>query len=475
MAYDAVAAIRDLQEENLLEAVLLPGPQGARIVPAAELEGRDVAGSFQGAGLDSRRLDPGNLFVALAGQKVDGRRFVPAVLAAGHWTLTRHIPQDDPLNGAPLASGSGALLCCEPEKALACLARRWRRRLEISLLGITGTNGKTTTKDLARALLGGAGPTQATQGNFNNQLGLPITLLNLRPETRYAVIEMGASAVGEIRFLAGVAEPDVGLITNASAAHLEEFGSLENIIAGKGELLEALPPDGRAILNADSPGYEQWRARSVCPVVSWGRQTGDHRWSHAAAAGDLILDGETWPVTLPGAHNAANLCAAILAGRALGVTDAQLRDGLAHFTPSEHRSRLFTWNGRTILDDSYNANPGSLQAAAQALLDLPAAGRKLAVLGRMAELGPDSAGLHRESGAALARLGLDGLLAVGEGARELATGFGTDAGGEALGSQEQAFLWLEQNTAEGDAILVKGSRSAGMDRVVRLMEEGMEA
>ncbi len=492
MGYDVGLAISDLRAEKLLDGALLPGPAGAEYYPADELAGREVAGAFAGAGLDSRRLAPGALFVALAGQNVDGRCFVPAVLEAGHWVLTRSAAAPDPLVGASLRDGGGALLSPDPEKALAHLAGCWRRRLGTRVLGITGTNGKTTTKDLARALLSGGGKTQATRGNFNNQLGLPITLLDLRPETRFAVIEMGASAVGDIRYLARIARPDVGLITNASPAHMEKFGSLENIIAGKGELLAELPATGRAILNADSPGFAQWSRRSVCAVCSWGRETGDHRWSFDAAAGALILDGEAWPVPLPGAHNAANLCAAILAARAFGLEDAALRAGLEGFVPSDHRSRLLRWRGRTVLDDSYNANPGSVRAAARTVADMAAAGRAFAVLGPMAELGPTGDALHRETGAALADLGPDsldpdsldpdslglaGLLAVGDGtgeraARELAAGFGR--GAEVRASCAQALIWLREHTTAGDIILVKGSRSAGMDRLVRLMEAEAE-
>lgn len=470
MGYALAAAVRHLREEGLLAGLLLPGRDGMH--PAAE-PGRPGV-EFLGAGLDSRRLQPGALFVALAGEKVDGRRFAPDALARGHWVLTRPVGDDDPLAAVRCPGQAGVLLSAEPEKALACLGRRWRLELGIQVLAITGTNGKTTTKDLARALLSGAGPTQATPGNFNNQLGLPLTLLNLRPETRYAVIEMGASAVGEIAFLAGLARPDVGLITNASAAHLEEFGSLENIILGKGELLEELPAHGRAILNADSPGFADWSRRAVCSVISWGRERGDHRWSHDPAAETLLLDGVSWSVPLPGEHNAANLCAAILACRALGAEDEALRAGLAGFAGSEHRGRLLDWRRRRVLDDSYNANPGSMLAAARTLSSLRMPGRKVAVLGRMAELGPDAERLHEETGRALAGEGLDLLLAVGEGAAGLARGFETLGEARTLGTHEEAFTWLQIGTAAGDAILVKGSRSAAMDRVIQMMEQDTE-
>lgn len=473
MGYELGRAMTHLQAENLLDAVLLPGPDGCRRVDPMDPCLAELNASFQGAGLDSRHLIHDALFVALAGENADGRQFIPDVLTRGHWALTRSVSDSDPLVGLPVAGGGGVLLSPDPVGALACLARGWRRSLDLKILAITGTNGKTTTKDLARALLAGAGPTQATRGNFNNELGVPLTLLGLQSEARFAVVEMGASAVGDIDFLAGVAAPDVGIITNASAAHLEKFGSLENIVQGKGELLDHLSAQGTAILNADSPGFLDWQSRAAGPVVSWGRRTGDHRWEYEAQESLLILDGEGWPVPLPGLHNAANLCAAILACRALGVADQNLREGLTTFEASGHRSRLLTWRGRRVLDDCYNANPGSMQAAVHSLVAMKGKGRALAVLGRMAELGPDSAALHHETGRILSALGLDGLLAVGAGTEALVRGHAekNPAHTQSLAHCEEAFAWLCENSRAGDAVLVKGSRSAGMEELIKLMEE----
>ena len=284
---------------------------------------------------------------------------------------------------------------------------------------------------------------------------------------------MGASAVGEIAGLAPLAAPIVGVITNAAPAHLAEFGSLEGIISGKGELVAALPADGKAVLNAESPGFAQWCGRSNASVVSFGRG-GDHPWSWRPAAdgtGILVLDGVEWPVPLPGEHNGANLAAAILAGRALGVDDAALRRGLAGFRGSPHRGVRLEVAGRTVLDDAYNANPRSLVAAARALLALPGGGRAVAVLGHMAELGADSDAIHRDCGRELAGLGLDALLAVGAAAAPLAAGFDA-AGGDAhhCGSHAEAADWLVRSSVPGDRILVKGSRSAAMERVLTLLQ-----
>ncbi len=470
-------AINTLMQKNLLHSALLPKDDGLVFHDPDSALKKCTSQTFAGAGLDSRNLPENGLFVALDGENVDGRQYIGSALEKGHWALTRSLVQDqsDPLLKLKGTDGCGVLLCRDPELALAELAACWRRSLNVEIVAITGTNGKTTTKDLVRAMLSGAGKTQATVGNFNNHLGLPLTLLNLHRDTRYAVMEMGASAVGEIKFLAGLTEPKVGIITNASAAHLSEFGSLENIIEGKGELLEALPADGVAILNADSPGFEKWRTRCVCPLVSWGSDQGNHRYRWLPAENDspeqLILDETSWTVPLPGRHNAANLCAAILACRALGVSDEVLQQALPSFAGSAHRGLVLSWAGRTILDDAYNANPASMLVAVQTLVGLPRTGRVVAVLGAMAELGPDSESIHKATGKMLLREKLDFLLAVGETAFPLAEE-GADSGRAVqLADHEAAAHWLENNTSVGDCILIKGSRSSAMEKVLQLLQE----
>jgi UDP-N-acetylmuramoyl-tripeptide--D-alanyl-D-alanine ligase len=300
--------------------------------------------------------------------------------------------------------------------------------------------------------------------------------LGLRIEHRFAVIEMGASAIGEIASLAAVAAPRVGIITNASAAHLAEFGSLDGIVTGKGELLDALPPDGMAILNADSYGFERWADRAACEVLSFGEGAGDHVWQwHPGDVGQeptVVLDGVRWTVPLPGRHNGANLVAAILAARAAGLDEAAMIDGLRDFQGSAHRGVLIEIGGRRVLDDSYNANPVSMRTAARALFELPGGGSNIAVLGHMAELGEQSESLHRETGKQLAASGVGTLLTVGPLADPLARGF-ADAGGQAHACADlsDAADWLARNSRAGDRILVKGSRSAGLDRLLVEMSE----
>jgi UDP-N-acetylmuramoyl-tripeptide--D-alanyl-D-alanine ligase len=463
--YPLGMALADLRAAGLAVTAYRRGASGWRPADPPELEG-----AFLGAVLDSRQAGPDRLFVALPGQQVHGREFVASALLAG-----AHVLSDTP-PPADVDPGDRVLLAtADPLVALEHLAACWRSRLSVRIVAVTGSNGKTTTKDLLAAALSAAGPSHATRGNLNSAQGVPLSLLDLRPAHRLAVIEMGASAVGHIAARARAAAPEVGIITNAAAAHLEEFGGLEQIIAGKGELVEALPAHGTAVLNADSPGFARWSARASCPVVSWGEHAGEHRWSwrpgDAAAPGHLTLDDESWPVPLPGRHNGANLVAAILGARALGLRDDQIRAGLQGFRPSPHRAHLRRLGGCLVLDDAYNANPASMVAAAGMLCDL-AGGAAVAVLGHMAELGPDSDRLHRDCGAALARLTLDRLVAVGEGARPLADGHAA-AGGtvDRCDDQRAAAALLAASCRPGDRILIKGSRSAAMELVIAALEQ----
>jgi len=464
--YDATLAAADLEAAGLLDRVLV-AHHGVLAPPDDALPG----GGFSGAGLDSRHLRPGQLFVALAGARADGCDFAPAALAAGHWILTRTAddPAQHPLMGSSAAPGTGTLLSPDPVAALGCLARCWRQRHDVPTVAVTGTNGKTTTKDFLAALLGGAGSVLATRGNLNNHLGVPLTLLSLTPDHSRAVVEMGASAVGEIAALAQLARPSVGVITNAAPAHLAQFGDLDGVIAGKGELVASLPAHGTAVLNADSPGFDTWCGLTSARVVSWGQTRGEHRWSWRATGrgGELELDGQTWAVPLPGEHNGANLVAAILAGQALGLDEAELRRGLAAFTASPHRGLVLIVDGRTVLDDSYNANPRSVVAAARALCALAGDGRTVVVLGHMGELGDESVEIHLQTGRELATVGVDHLVTVGAPARLMNEGFQACGGeGSHCSDQDAAAAWLAANTAAGDRVLVKGSRSAAMETVI---------
>ena len=474
--FRATQAVNDLSSAGLLSGMIVPGPRGPEFRGPDNSSG-ELRGGFAGAGLDSRTLAEDQLFVALKGEHVDGRDFIGAVVAAGHWVLAEHAndgPGEDPTGLQEMSPDAGVLLTRDPVSALACLAGKWRSRFDLMVAGVTGTNGKTTTKDLLAAILRGAGPTCATEGNFNNRLGLPLTILGLKADHRYAVIEMGASAVGDIARLAPLAAPQTGLITNASVAHLAEFGSLEDIIQGKGELLDVLPTNGCAVLNADSPGFSEWKERARCPVVSFGRTKADHVWSWRPQGPnglpEMMMDGQTWPVPLPGEHNGANLAAALLAARSFGLADGAVRAGLKNFTGSAHRGILLEIGGRMVLDDSYNANPVSMVTGGVAVGRLPGKGRAIAILGAMGELGPDSADIHERTGLELANGPVQVVIAVGENARPLGTGF--DAGGGVshyCADLEEAARLAAIHTRTGDRLLIKGSRSTAMEEILPLL------
>lgn len=462
--YELGVAAGDLDEAGVPVIGHLKTDSGWQTVDALTLPG-----GFMGACLDSRRAVGECLFVALPGTRTHGREFVGAVLDDGAVALSDAPPPVDA--GRP---GSVVLQAADPLAALTVLAGCWRRRLGLPIAGVTGSNGKTTTKDLLAAALSEAGPVYATRGNLNSAQGVPLSLLDLRSAHRLAVIEMGASAVGHIADRCQTVEPEVGVITNAADAHLEEFGSLERIIEGKGELVSALPEHGTAVLNADSPGFEAWCERTPARVVSWGAEAGDHRWSWQPggfeAPGILHLDGVPWNVPLPGRHNGANLVAAILAARALGLDDQAIAAGLAVFRPSPHRAHLRRLARRLVLDDAYNANPASMVAAARMLCDLDG-GLAVAVLGHMAELGGDSDPLHEQCGRELAALPLSLVVCVGPATAPLAQGV-QDGGGAVVNCQDHAEAAAVVSTASkpGDRVLFKGSRSAAVEKVLDVLQ-----
>ncbi len=438
-----------------------------------------ASGELDSATLDSRQSGPGKLFVALPGQQADGRTFIPDAVAAGAVALTRFWEGEDPLLTRSAPEHGVVLISRDPRRAFGLLASRWRAEWPVTLFAVTGRHGKTTTKDFLAAGCAAAGPTLYTSGNLNNELGVPLTLFSIRADHRFAVIEMGASAVGQIAYLAGLAKPRIGVITNAAPAHLAEFGDLDGVIQGKGELLDALPADGTAILNADSPGFNEWSERAPCQVTSFGRDRGDCQWrwwpDQTQGTGSLELDGQRWVVPLPGRHNAANLTAAILAARAAGLDDKTIERGLADFSSSPHRGRLISCAGRELLDDCYNANPVSVCSAAESLVALPGTGDNFAVLGHMAELGAASESIHQQLGRDLVQVGLDTLVAVGRQAAPLATGFEA-AGGQVqiFADKSEAACWLAANTVPGDRLLLKGSRSAAMEDVLEMLVNELE-
>lgn len=414
---------------------------------------------------DSRKVEPGGLFVAFAGSAADGHEYATGAIAAGAVAMlgTRPVP------GVP------AVLVDDPLVALAKLARYVIDRLpDVTIVGLTGSSGKTTTKDFVAQLLTRTGPTVAPAGSFNNELGHPYTVLRAGTDTRWLVLELGARGPGHIRYLAGIAPPSIGVVLNVGVAHIGEFGSVEAIAVAKGELVEALPADGVAVLNIDDPRVRAMACRSAARVVGVGE-------AHDAEirALDVVLDergraGYTLVTPLgkasiklgvSGRHQVANTLAAAAVGIAAGLPLDEIATGLAELRPvSTRRMDVFDRaDGVTVIDDSYNANPASMGAALEALVAFGAdGGRRVAVLGYLAELGEHERDGHAGVGELAARLGVDRLIVVGESAEPIHQGAVSVTGWEGrsvtVPDQDSAIVLLRSELRPGDVVLVKGSR-----------------
>jgi UDP-N-acetylmuramoyl-tripeptide--D-alanyl-D-alanine ligase len=443
---------------------------------AREAQGRLVGAdrSFGIVSTDTRSLVPGALFVAIPGDRFDGNDFVPEAQAKG-------------AAGALVSRLAAAKLpqieVRDSRRALGAMARAWRASFSIPIVAVTGSSGKTTVKELVAAILGVSRSICVTQGNLNNDIGVPLTLMRLTDEHDAAVIELGANHMGEIDYLGSLVEPTVGIITNAAAAHLEGFGSLEGVCRGKGELLDHLPRAGTAVLNADDRFRSDWVARSRCEfTVTFGyaanadcRVLGEPLFMATGSEFRMRLpDGEEADVWLPllGRQNVANALAAAAAAQAVGASTEDIVAGLARAVPVRGRLRAVPGrHGATIVDDSYNANPGSVRAALDHLAAL--SGRRILVLGNMAELGPTALELHKEIGD-YARGRCDQLIAIGELAGEAARVFG--AAGQRVADIDAARVALEPLLGPDVTVLVKGSRVMGLDRLVKALEgEGAKA
>jgi UDP-N-acetylmuramoyl-tripeptide--D-alanyl-D-alanine ligase len=428
--------------------------------------------------IDSRRVAPGGLFAAVEGERVDGHDFAAAALAAGAVAVlgTRQVPVP-------------SILVADVPAALAALARFVVDSLPAArIAGITGSSGKTTTKDIAAQLIERLGPTIAPAGSYNNEFGLPLTVLRADAATRYLVLELSARGIGHIAHLCGIAPPGYGVVLNVGHAHAGEFGGLDQVARAKGELVEALPPDGVAILNADDPRVLAMTARTGARIVTFGIQSGGPQPSFRAA--DIRLDDLGRPsftlltpegsapvsLRLHGAHNVPNaLAAAALAGE-LGLGLGETADGLSAAVARsrwrmEVRQRA---DGVTIINDAYNANPESVRAAIDALRHLARDGRGFAVLGHMAELGDSSPASHAEVGEFAASAGLAGLIVVGdEAAPILAAARGVRSWlGEAIAVPDAAGAVeaLVNRLKPGDVVLVKASRAARLEGVAADLE-----
>jgi UDP-N-acetylmuramoyl-tripeptide--D-alanyl-D-alanine ligase len=436
-------------------------------------------GRASGVSIDSRTLRPGELFVAIAGPRFDGHDFLGAAAAAGAWGALVH-------RDVSVPAGLGLVRVADTTVALGELARHVRRAVDLPVVAITGSAGKTTTKELLAALLATRGPVLKTEGNLNNQYGLPLNLLRLRPEHTSAVLELGMSAPGEIRVLTKIAEPDVAVITNVGRAHLAFFASEDAIAEAKAEILEGIRPGGIAVLNGDDRRVrragEAWGGR----VLWFGR---DRRYDVSAENWrgtlfgmrfDLRVGAEAVEVALPlpGPHHVMNFLAAAGAAHALGIPPHAMADAAARVEATPHRGQVARLrDGITLLDECYNSSPEALEAAIVAL-GLAGGRRRVAVLGDMLELGARGPAIHRDVGARLPGR-VDLLAAVGPLGEEIAAG----ARGAGLPSASvhtfadaaTAAAVLPDLVAAGDAILVKGSRGVRLEAVVSALTERLGA
>lgn len=446
-----------------------------RLSDAATVLGGALFGAdreFDAVTIDTRTLQPGQLYVALRGQRLDGHEFLPQAQAAGaSAALVERL--SDACPGLP------QLLIGDTRQALLNLAQHWRRRWNGPLVGITGSSGKTTAKEMLAAILSQRGPTLATTGNLNNDIGAPLMALRLTHAHRYAVLEMGANHAGEIALIAHHLQPNVSVITNAGAAHLEGFGSVDGVARAKGEMVAALAPDGVAVLNTDDAYFPYW-CKLAAPrrVVSFGYlaaatvavvpntiqstfSAGQFNTCFTLRLGDQPVSCR---LALAGRHNVANAAAAAAAALVLGSDAAAIAAGLAVMRPVPRRlqPRLADC-GALLLDDTYNANPSSFLAGVAVLGEL-GAGEPWVAMGALGELGADAAQLHGELGRQIRAAGAHRLYATGPHADQAVRAFGR--GGYYFQQQEALIDTLRADLHPGCKLLVKGSRSQRMERVV---------
>jgi UDP-N-acetylmuramoyl-tripeptide--D-alanyl-D-alanine ligase len=473
--------------------------QIARWIAAEPVTGGEAV-SATGYSIDSRTLQPGDLFFAIRGEHFDGHQFVGAVLEKGACAavVARGWTQESPLGLKP-DSSSGAigttevvpfqsrepgdrvrlLVVDDPLTALQRLAASVRRQWGKRVIGITGSAGKTTTKEAVAAVLGARFSVLRSQGNLNNHFGVPLQLLKLQPEHEVAVIEMGMSAAGEIAALSRIAAPDWGVVTNVGHAHAEFFfDGVAGIARAKYELVAALPRQGVAFLNCDDPYVSQFGRGFDGKAVYFGRgPCADPRVDGMEALGaegtrmQVRARGEKAELVLhlPGEHNASNALAAIAVGIEAGIPLATCCEELADLQPDEKRGRVTQVRGATIINDSYNSNPEALKSMI-ATLKATAAQRRILVAGEMLELGAEAAALHAACGKAAARAAIDVVIGVRGNAQDIVDAAQAD-GVEALFMEtpEEAGAWLREHLREGDAVLLKASRGVRLERALAVL------
>ncbi|MFQ5756675.1 MAG: UDP-N-acetylmuramoyl-tripeptide--D-alanyl-D-alanine ligase [Acidiferrobacterales bacterium] len=418
---------------------------------------------FSGVSTDTRTLNPADLFVALTGPNYDGHDFLGEAARRG-------------AAGALLARASKTVLPCvrvaNTRRGLGALAAYWRRQFDLPVIAVTGSNGKTTVKEMIAAIMAETGPGCATQGNLNNDIGAPLSLLRLRSRDRHAVIELGMNRQDEMRYLATMTRPTVAVVTNAAEAHLEGIGSVADVAREKGEVFSALGPAGIAIINADDDYADLWRSLAAPRrCITFGLRhradvSAEYQLETTASAMRIKTTQQVMDMRLPllGEHNVANALAAAASALAAGAEPGDIKRGIEKLQQLSGRLELKQGiNGARIIDDTYNANPASLSAGITVLRDFP--GEAMLVMGDMAELGEAGPDFHRRVGALAKRMGIAHLFAIGELSKLAVESFG--AGARHFPAREALIESLVDRMHADMTILVKGSRSMHLEHVVR--------
>lgn len=447
---------------------------------------------------DSRDVRRGDLFIALTGERFDGHDFVEqafqrgAVAALVVSSEAAGRPSDrvsSLLTGPGIAGGRRRSVLGVPDtlRAYQDLSAAYRRRFEIPVVAVTGSNGKTTTKEMVARVLSRRWRVLKTEGNLNNRIGVPRTLLCLTPHHQAAVVEMGVDQRGQTARLCDIVRPTVGVITNIGPDHLEIFGSMDASVQAKAELVDMMPDTGTLVLNADDPYFDELAARAACRVMTFGLS--ERAQVRAMAVASDQRRGVTFKLMLPerargipvelrvhGAHNLHNALAASAVGYVLGLAGAKIAEGLAAFRPAPMRSLVMhRRDGVRLIDDSYNANPASMKAAIDMLAELGARSRTVAVLGDMLELGPEAEAMHREIGGYLVDRGITRLVATGKLGHHIAAGAraaGMDEGAiQEVAEATDAAASTQELVGNGDAVLVKASRGMRMEQVIDALRE----
>ncbi|RXZ82693.1 UDP-N-acetylmuramoyl-tripeptide--D-alanyl-D-alanine ligase [Paenibacillaceae bacterium] len=439
----------------------------------------DEAAYIAGVSIDTRTVGQGNLFIPIKGPRFNGHQFAQNAFDSGATaTLWMRGEPNPPVNGAVIEVSDTAA-------ALQSLASAYRSQLAVQVIGITGSNGKTSTKDILAALLSTTYKTQKTKGNLNNELGVPLTLLALEEDTEMAVVEMGMSGLGEIALLATMAKPDVGIITSVSEAHLGDLGSREHIIQAKLEIADKIKPDGVLIYNSDNPlflrhldklageknnmpalfSFGETSANRLYPVA-WQQRTEDVRFSVSDPACPEIV------MPLIGKHQIMNALGAIAAAHFLGVPYAKMNKGFAALQATGMRTEIIRKDGYAIINDTYKSNPASVRAALELFYDLEGWEKKIVVLGDMVDLGEETAELHRQIGARLDGSKVDKLFTVGESGALIAEAAGLSRDNvEVCANVEELLQKLPGEMGQGILLLVKGSRALRLETVVHALTE----